>query len=248
MEEAAWKEEEGSWNSGVGRPARVDANFLYPPPLLQPPTLQEDSSKRLFFSPIGRNGSSGCQRGRPGPSLDPWGDQAQFSSTIPSWWLLSSPIPCYHAQHQLMWDLFLFPSYSQLIAECPVAVLLLCLAFILLCTLAGLLGGQLPDFSKPLLVRGHREGWGPHAWPPQIGLGQNFGVALLGVDSPVRAQKGYRGDPHVQPYRQAGQASLLQGPKGAELRRKNSPSFWSDLLCPPPYRALSLGTRTLGAS
>ncbi|XP_006073103.2 protein dispatched homolog 2 [Bubalus kerabau] len=42
-------------------------------------------------------------------------------------------------------------SYSQLIAECPVAVLLLCLAFILLCTLAGLLGGQLPDFSKPLL-------------------------------------------------------------------------------------------------
>ena len=225
MEEAAWKEEEGSWNSGVGRPARVDANFLYPPPLLQPPTLQEDSSKRLFFSPIGRNGSSGCQRGRPGPSLDPWGDQAQFSSTIPSWWLLSSPIPCYHAQHQLMWDLFLFPSYSQLIAECPVAVLLLCLAFILLCTLAGLLGGQLPDFSKPILVRGHREGWGPHAWPPQIGLGQNFGVALLGVDSPVRAQKGYRGDPHVQPYRQAGQASLLQGPKGAELRRKNSPSF-----------------------
>lgn len=148
------------WNSGVGRLARVDANFLYPLPLLQPPTLQEDYSKRLFFSPIGRNGPSGCQRGRPGPSLDPWGDQAQFSSTIPPWWLLSSSIPCYHAQRQLMCDLFLFPSYSQLIAECPVAVLLLCLAFILLCTLAGLLGGQLPDFSKPLLVRGHG-GMGP---------------------------------------------------------------------------------------
>uniref|UniRef100_A0A8D2CP83 Protein dispatched homolog 2 n=1 Tax=Sciurus vulgaris TaxID=55149 RepID=A0A8D2CP83_SCIVU len=42
-------------------------------------------------------------------------------------------------------------SYSQLIAEWPVAVLLVCLAFILLCTLAGLLGSQLPDFSNPLL-------------------------------------------------------------------------------------------------
>ena len=60
-----------------------------------------------------------------------------------------------------MWDLFLFPSYSQLIAEWPVAVLLLCLAVILLCTLAGLLGGQLPDFSKPLLVRDQGEGWAP---------------------------------------------------------------------------------------
>ncbi|KAM6181214.1 protein dispatched homolog 2 [Erethizon dorsatum] len=42
-------------------------------------------------------------------------------------------------------------SYSQLIAEWPVAVLLVCLAVILLCTLAGLLGSQLPDFSNPLL-------------------------------------------------------------------------------------------------
>lgn len=60
-----------------------------------------------------------------------------------------------------MWALFLFLSYSQLIAEWPVAVLLLCLAVILLCTLAGLLGGQPPDFSKPLLVRSQREGRGP---------------------------------------------------------------------------------------
>uniref|UniRef100_A0A6I8N1M7 Dispatched RND transporter family member 2 n=1 Tax=Ornithorhynchus anatinus TaxID=9258 RepID=A0A6I8N1M7_ORNAN len=42
-------------------------------------------------------------------------------------------------------------SYSQLIAEWPLAVLLLCLATVLLCTLAGLLGGRLPDFSQPLL-------------------------------------------------------------------------------------------------
>ncbi|XP_054986877.1 protein dispatched homolog 2 [Sorex araneus] len=42
-------------------------------------------------------------------------------------------------------------SYSQLIAEWPGVVLLLCLMVILLCTLAGLLAGQLPDFSKPLM-------------------------------------------------------------------------------------------------
>lgn len=61
--------------------------------------------------------------------------------------------PCCLTQHQFLWVLFLFPSYSQLIAEWPVAMLLLCLAVILLCTLAGLLGDRLPDFSKPLLVR-----------------------------------------------------------------------------------------------
>ncbi|XP_008840547.1 protein dispatched homolog 2 isoform X2 [Nannospalax galili] len=42
-------------------------------------------------------------------------------------------------------------SYSQLIAEWPGAVLLLCVAFILLCTLAGMLGSPTPDFSEPLL-------------------------------------------------------------------------------------------------
>lgn len=60
-----------------------------------------------------------------------------------------------------MWAVFLFPSYSQLIAEWPVAMLLLCLAVILLCTLAGLLGSELPDFSKPLLVRGQGDEGGP---------------------------------------------------------------------------------------
>lgn len=65
----------------------------------------------------------------------------------------------------------LFPSYSQLIAEWPVAVLLVCLAVILLCTLAGLLGSQLPDFSNPLLVRGQEEGEGPQAWPLKLSLG-----------------------------------------------------------------------------
>jgi hypothetical protein len=47
-------------------------------------------------------------------------------------------------------------------------VLLLCLAVILLCTLAGMLGGQMPDFAQPLLVRGQGEGKEPQAWLAQL--------------------------------------------------------------------------------
>lgn len=125
-----------------------------------------------------------------------------------------------------MWALFLFPSYSQLIAEWPVAVLLLCLAVILLCTLAGLLGGQLPDFSKPLLVRSQGEGESPQAWPPQLSLGLKVGVDQLGMGWQwwalnLQRQLGrwYRGDTFIQQSRQAGWLSLLQGPTGEVPRR-----------------------------
>lgn len=132
--------------------------------------------------------------------------------------------PCYHTQHQFMRALLLFPSYSQLIAEWPVAVLLLCLAVILLCSLAGLLGGHLPDFSKPLLVRGQGEGGGPQAWPPQLSLGQQVGVAQLGVGwqwwaLSLQLGRWYRDDTPVQQSRQVSWPSLLQGLKGAEPRR-----------------------------
>ncbi|NXM71617.1 DISP2 protein, partial [Serilophus lunatus] len=42
-------------------------------------------------------------------------------------------------------------SYSQLVAEWPLAVLALCSLTALLCSLAGLLLGDLPDFSQPFL-------------------------------------------------------------------------------------------------
>ncbi|RLV97292.1 hypothetical protein DV515_00011952 [Chloebia gouldiae] len=42
-------------------------------------------------------------------------------------------------------------SYSQLIAEWPLAVLLLCSVAAVICTMAGLLVGNLPDFSEPLM-------------------------------------------------------------------------------------------------
>lgn len=95
-----------------------------------------------------------------------------------------------------MWAVFLFPSYSQLIAEWPVAVLLLCLAVILLCTLAGLLGGHLPDFSKPLLVRSQGGGRGPPGLATSARSGATGwggpaggGVAVLGSQPAERLGK-----------------------------------------------------------
>ncbi|KAM9646106.1 protein dispatched homolog 2 [Trichechus inunguis] len=102
------------------------------------------------------------QEYRGGTSLPGLGDRAALCShgSSPS----PSPAPLqrdgawkppsvqHHAVSARQERAFRMPkSYSQLIAEWPVAMLLLCLAVVLLCTLAGLLGGQLPDFSKPLL-------------------------------------------------------------------------------------------------
>ncbi|XP_027631641.1 protein dispatched homolog 2, partial [Tupaia chinensis] len=97
-----------------------------------------------------------------GSSLPGLGDRAALCSHGPNFSPSPAPSQCDGAwkppsvQHHVVSvrqeRAFQMPkSYSQLIAEWPVAVLLLCLAVILLCTLAGLLAGQLPDFSKPLL-------------------------------------------------------------------------------------------------
>lgn len=45
-----------------------------------------------------------------------------------------------------------FNSYSQVIVDYPLAVLLGCAMLLLGCSLAGLFIGPLPDFSNPLLV------------------------------------------------------------------------------------------------
>ncbi|XP_075049378.1 protein dispatched homolog 2 isoform X1 [Mixophyes fleayi] len=42
-------------------------------------------------------------------------------------------------------------SYSQLITDWPLPILAICLLLMLVCTLAGLLVGQMPDFSNPLM-------------------------------------------------------------------------------------------------
>lgn len=56
------------------------------------------------------------------------------------------------ASHQLHFSPPVDCSYSQLIAEWPLAVLALCSVAAAICTVAGLLVGNLPDFSEPLMV------------------------------------------------------------------------------------------------
>lgn len=51
---------------------------------------------------------------------------------------------------------YLFGSYSQVLVDYPLAVLVGCAALLLGCSLAGLFIGPLPDFSDPLLV-GHKQ-------------------------------------------------------------------------------------------
>lgn len=55
---------------------------------------------------------------------------------------------------------FLSGSYSQVVVDYPLAVLVGCAVLLLGCSLAGLFIGPLPDFSDPLLVsqfgRSHR--------------------------------------------------------------------------------------------
>lgn len=73
MEEAAWMEDEGSvgaweWESLKG--LMPSSSILHPHPNL-PPYKRTLASKCLFFSSTGRYGPSRCQRGRPGPSLEP---------------------------------------------------------------------------------------------------------------------------------------------------------------------------------
>lgn len=45
-----------------------------------------------------------------------------------------------------------FYSYSQVIVEYPMTVLISCTVVLFACSLAGILTGPLPDFSDPLLV------------------------------------------------------------------------------------------------
>lgn len=125
----------------------------------------------------------------------------------------------YPISTQLMQTSSPLSSYSQLIAEWPMAVLLLCLAFIFLCTLAGLLGSPPLDFSEPLLVR---DAWTEHlssVWGRQLIYGGEE-VELVGSGSSescrsTQRPNGYnpgKGEPKGQIWEGSRGRTLLLGP------------------------------------
>ncbi|KAJ8291123.1 hypothetical protein GJAV_G00021650 [Gymnothorax javanicus] len=142
-------------------------------------------------------------------------------------------------------------SYSQLIVEFPMAVLVTCALLLLCCSLAGILVGPLPDFSDPLLgfePRGTIIGNRLSAWAKlQANVGPGKALSLSppkledrAVDSSLDDSRGTvsrsRRTPRVRPRRmvdwELAQDSFFCDSPGehyAQLvfRSGNSASLWS---------------------
>ncbi|KAJ7420126.1 Protein dispatched 2 [Willisornis vidua] len=132
----------------------------------QVPLSSQDSQQHHPYQPCSQEeprGSSGL------PSLPGHGERPVLCSHLssgapvpapqeasePPWkqWSPGQQRPVQHHVVTVRHDkAFKMPkSYSQLVAEWPLAVLVLCSVAAVVCALAGLLVGDLPDFSEPLM-------------------------------------------------------------------------------------------------
>uniref|UniRef100_A0A8C9FA68 Dispatched RND transporter family member 2 n=1 Tax=Pavo cristatus TaxID=9049 RepID=A0A8C9FA68_PAVCR len=118
-------------------------------------------------------------------------------------------------------------SYSQMIAEWPIAVLVLCSVMVVVCTLAGLLVGNLPDFSDPLM------GFEPRD--------TDIGRKLI-VWRNVESHTGYKKTFSLSPYaekKSRGQKAA-QGGQEARTRRMVEQVYGVDgFFCGPPEKGYS---------
>uniref|UniRef100_A0A8C8VR13 Dispatched RND transporter family member 2 n=1 Tax=Pelusios castaneus TaxID=367368 RepID=A0A8C8VR13_9SAUR len=114
-------------------------------------------------------------------------------------------------------------SYSQVIAEWPVAVLVLCLVTVLVCTLAGLLVGNLPDFSEPLM------GFEPRD--------TDIGRKLI-VWKNMQTYTGYKKTLSLSPYPEKNR--FIRGEQEARTRRMVEQDYGKDnFFCGPPGKSYS---------
>ncbi|NWH74096.1 DISP2 protein, partial [Piaya cayana] len=116
-------------------------------------------------------------------------------------------------------------SYSQAIAEWPFAVLGLCSVTALVCTLAGLLVGNLPDFSEPLM------GFEPR----DTDIGRKL-VVWRNVESQTGYKKTFSLSPYAEKkrYLSLGQKAA-QGEQEARTRRMVEQIYGADgFFCGPP--------------
>ncbi|NXN97068.1 DISP2 protein, partial [Rhinopomastus cyanomelas] len=118
-------------------------------------------------------------------------------------------------------------SYSQMVAEWPVAILVLCSVAAVVCTVAGLLVGNLPDFSEPLL------GFEPRD--------TDIGRKLV-VWRNVQSHTGYKKTLSLSPYsekKSRGQKAA-QGEQEARTRRMVEQIYGADsFFCGPPEKSYS---------
>ncbi|XP_060118330.1 protein dispatched homolog 2 [Heteronotia binoei] len=124
-------------------------------------------------------------------------------------------------------------SFSQVIAEWPVAVLLLCLVTVLICTLVGLLVGNLPDFSEPLM------GFEPR----DTDIGRK-----LTVWRNMKGQTGNKKTLSLFPYNDNSYGDtnlnrgqkLMQGERETRIRRMVEPDYEKEgFFCGPPGKSYS---------
>uniref|UniRef100_A0A8D2ME32 Dispatched RND transporter family member 2 n=1 Tax=Zonotrichia albicollis TaxID=44394 RepID=A0A8D2ME32_ZONAL len=125
-------------------------------------------------------------------------------------------------------------SYSQLLAEWPLAVLLLCSVAAAVCSVAGLLLGNLPDFAQPLM------GFEPRD--------TDIGRKLI-VWRNIESHTGYKKTLSLSPYAKKksyddlgigrGQKAA-QGEQAARTRRMVETSYGADgFFCGPPEKSYS---------
>ncbi|NXA11605.1 DISP2 protein, partial [Sapayoa aenigma] len=119
-------------------------------------------------------------------------------------------------------------SYSQLVAEWPLAVLGLCSVTAVVCTVAGLLVGDLPDFSEPLM------GFEPR----DTDIGRKL-VVWRNVESHTGYMKTFSLSPYAKKKRYLS-LKAAQGEQAARTRRMVETIYGADgFFCGPPEKSYS---------
>ncbi|XP_068800407.1 protein dispatched homolog 2 isoform X3 [Struthio camelus] len=125
-------------------------------------------------------------------------------------------------------------SYSQMIAEWPVAVLALCSVTAVVCTLAGLLVGNLPDFSEPLM------GFEPR----DTDIGRKL-IVWKNVESHTGYKKTFSLSPYTEKNSYDGMGisrgqKAVPGEQEARTRRMVEHIYGADgFFCGPPEKSYS---------
>ncbi|NWX90598.1 DISP2 protein, partial [Nothoprocta pentlandii] len=118
-------------------------------------------------------------------------------------------------------------SYAQTLTEWPVAIMALCSMTAVVCAIAGLLVGELPDFSEPLL------GFEPR----DTDIGRKL-MVWKNVESHTGYKKTFSLSPYTEKNSRGQKASA--GEQEARTRRMVEPVYGADgFFCGPPEKSYS---------
>uniref|UniRef100_A0A8C0EG52 Dispatched RND transporter family member 2 n=1 Tax=Bubo bubo TaxID=30461 RepID=A0A8C0EG52_BUBBB len=182
----------------------------------QVPSSSQDSQQHHLYYPCTQQkprGSYGL------PPLPGHGERPMLCSHLSS----GDPPPASHHEAHV-------EHYSQMIAEWPIAVLVLCSVTAVVCTVAGLLVGNLPDFSEPLM------GFEPR----DTDIGRKL-VVWRNVESHTGYKKTFSLSPYAEKKRYVSLVwGAAQGEQEARTRRMVEQIYGADgFFCGPPEKSYS---------